>query len=420
MLHALQQCSSKTTSIFLLSLQESAATGFETCPSWAATGLREVHISGDVAWSCLQVYRVQQQAGNTSWLAEIGYPLLSGIADFWVSRATVHDVTGGLSIDLVIPPDEYADNVNNSAYTNSVAKIALNAAAAAAVILGKPPSVWQPWLDASAALSVPFNASVPGYPGGVHPEYDGYFNTTIKQADVILLGYPLDVRFGNLTAETRRNDLLYYAPLTDPGGPAMTWSMHAIGFLELHEMDKASTFLNQSMQTTLESPFRQWIETTSGGAPQFLTGAGGFLQSLIFGYPGLRINDTALTFSSPALIEGTTSMKLRGLAYLGNRVDVTYDASSITFSLQSPPEGCRLFGLHACQHGRVIVDAAPIEPANLVVVAGGKRYPLVAGESVVLPVGGQMAITASDLPLATAAAEIAGHFGRPFESASWE
>jgi len=44
----------------------------------------------------------------------------------------------------------------------------------------------------------------------------------------------------NMSAAERRADLEYYAPRTDPGGPAMTWGMHAVGYLELDEPDKVN------------------------------------------------------------------------------------------------------------------------------------------------------------------------------------
>lgn len=55
----------------------------------------------------------------------------------------------------------------------------------------------------------------------------------IKQADVVLLGYPLG--YPGLTTEVRERELLYYGNRTDSQGPAMTWGMHAIGFLDLGE-----------------------------------------------------------------------------------------------------------------------------------------------------------------------------------------
>jgi hypothetical protein len=56
---------------------ESAFSGVETCPTFAATGLREDHISGDIAFAIWQYYKM---TGDVEWLTTIGYPMLVGIA----------------------------------------------------------------------------------------------------------------------------------------------------------------------------------------------------------------------------------------------------------------------------------------------------------------------------------------------------
>eukprot|EP01040_Poterioochromonas_malhamensis_P014844 gene14844-16507_t len=63
---------------------ESAFSGVETCPTFAATGLREDHINGDIAIAIWQEWLMRQ---DTTWLKNVGYPMLVGIADFWVSRS---------------------------------------------------------------------------------------------------------------------------------------------------------------------------------------------------------------------------------------------------------------------------------------------------------------------------------------------
>ena len=69
-----------------------------------------------------------------------------------------------------------------------------------------------------------------------HPQYRGYKpGTIIKQADTVLAGYPLML---DMDETTRENDLLMYESVTDPGGPAMTWGMFSIGYLELGQYDK--------------------------------------------------------------------------------------------------------------------------------------------------------------------------------------
>jgi hypothetical protein len=58
-----------------------------------------------------------------------------------------------------------------------------------------------------------------------------------------------------MSEQVRRNDLLTYAPLTRDDGPAMTWSMHTIGFLEIKDFDSAETLFRRSYETYVRQPF---------------------------------------------------------------------------------------------------------------------------------------------------------------------
>ena len=59
----------------------------------------------------------------------------------------------------------------------------------------------------------------------------------VKQADVILLGWPY---LFDMPPSVREADLRYYSPRTDPGGPAMTWAMFAIGWLDIGDEAEAN------------------------------------------------------------------------------------------------------------------------------------------------------------------------------------
>ena len=254
---------------------ESALTGEETCPSWAATGLREIHINGDIAMAVWNMWRGMRD-DSEGWLSSTAWPLLQGIAQFWMSKLALDNpgAAAGAPLSLlnVIPPDEYVDNKNNSAFTNHGAIQTLNYAAAVAALLGLAPSEAAAWVDAAARIVRPFNASGPA--GGWTPEFDGYKpGQTIKQADVILLGFPAAADW--VSTETRANNLLRYENCTDAGGPAMTWGMFAVGFIELGkgwEAQAAANF-NRSFANA-QPPFLVWTETPGGGTPNFLTGAG--------------------------------------------------------------------------------------------------------------------------------------------------
>ena len=133
---------------------------------------------------------------------------MAGIADFWVSRAKPN-ADGTRSIDCVIPPDEYAECIDDSVYTNATARRALAIAGEVARLTGHAPEPG--WAAVARALRVPYDAQ-----RGLHPEYHGYPGDTVKQADVTLLSYPWEEpQTGELTAA----DLDYYVPRTDPAAP---------------------------------------------------------------------------------------------------------------------------------------------------------------------------------------------------------
>jgi hypothetical protein len=154
---------------------ESALTGEETCPSWAATGLREIHINGDIAAAVWAMWRSLGGDNGGLFLNNTAWPLLSGIADFWMSKlaqdnpAAAQNSSSPLSLLNVIPPDEYVDHANNSAFTNHGAILTLRYAAAVAQLMGQPPERSAPWLDAAARIVRPHNDSGPA--GGWTPEY---------------------------------------------------------------------------------------------------------------------------------------------------------------------------------------------------------------------------------------------------------
>jgi trehalose/maltose hydrolase-like predicted phosphorylase len=307
---------------------ESAYTGMEVTPTWAATGELEQHITGDIAFAIRQYYYA---TGDLNWLSEY-YEVILGIGEFWKSRVVAStsnslpsstknspnkDGTRQMQyvINNVIPPDEYAVGVNNSVYTNYVAGLSLDWLARASQLLGEP--VDPSWQQIASNLKIPFDPTQQ-----IHLEYDGYAGQRIKQADVVLLGYPLEM---TMPKQIRSNDLAYYESRTDPEGPAMTWAMHAVGWLELGRPDKAQPMFVRGYANS-HPPYGVWTETPSGTGVNFLTGAGGFLQSVISGYGGLRIKEKRFDFAT-SLPANTESLALVGLSLCGSQFNVRWNST---------------------------------------------------------------------------------------------
>jgi trehalose/maltose hydrolase-like predicted phosphorylase len=128
-----------------------------------------------------------------------------------------------------------------------------------------------------------------------------------------------------MSDEIRRNNLLAYERLTRTSGPAMTWSMHSIGFLDLNDFAKADDNFRRSYASYVRAPFNVWTETQSGiGAVNFLTGIGGFLQAVVFGYGGIRLKIDQLEFKPTGhLPEQATKFIYHGIKYQGDVLDLT-------------------------------------------------------------------------------------------------
>jgi len=163
----------------------------------------------------------------------------------------------------------------------------------------------------------------------IHLEYEGYSGTPIKQADVVLIGFPL---MWPLDEQVRKNDLLYYEQRTRSNGPAMTWGMHAIGFIDLGDYEQAAQMLNRSYTLYVKKPFYTWTEAYQEvGAVNFITGAGGFLQTFLFGYGGLRLHAEEIRFNtSLPLPPDTTRFSLNNIKYLGWSLNFHYTQNNIT------------------------------------------------------------------------------------------
>jgi trehalose/maltose hydrolase-like predicted phosphorylase len=278
---------------------ESADSGVEETPVWALSGPFEHHITADVALAAWNYYCVTQ---DKQWLREKGWPILSATADFWASRVE-RNGPGHYDIKNVVAADEWAENIDNNAFTNAAAIANLQNAAAAAKILGeKADADWQ---------LVAQNIPILKMDNGVTREHATYNGEGIKQADVNLLAYPLKTI---TDAGQIKKDLEYYETrVPNEGTPAMTQAVFALLYARLGNGDKAYHFFKDAYEPNLNPPFRVIAETKGGTNPYFATGAGGIIQSLLMGFGGLDITPAGITQLKSKLPSNWKSLKITGV-----------------------------------------------------------------------------------------------------------
>jgi hypothetical protein len=281
----------------------------------------------------------------------VAWPVVSATADFLVSRAkrSSHP-SKNFTLLSVIGPDEHAYITDSNTYTNAAAGRVLSFATEAAQTLGfAPPSLPQ-WKEMADSMLIPLqqfclpwpNASTVGCPPSelvtIHPQYHGYHGQDINQADVALLQWPLHL---DMDADIAAADLAYYARRSsgaDTKGFYTGDSCYAIAMLFGHDRRAAEQQLALAFDHML-APFNVWTETdplvaahNSTGNLNFLTGAGGFLENIVFGYGGLRYGEEGLSISASLPPLRVTAMTLRGGACAGGTLRLWLNGTHQTLS----------------------------------------------------------------------------------------
>lgn len=281
---------------------ESSDTGDEATPVWALTGTFEHHITADVGNAFWWYYCVTR---DEAWLREIGFPVMQETAEFWLSRITVNE-KGECEIRNVVCADEYAENVDNNAFTNGAVIYLLRAVHEAALVLGNEPD--PAWLK--TAQNIPLRR----FSDGTIREHETYDGEIIKQADVNLLTYPLGLIED---PQTMSQDLRYYSSRCD-AGPAMTHCIYSVVANRLEDREAAYAYFLKGYQPNQRVPYGILAETPNSQNPYFATGAGGMLQAILAGFAGLEITAEGVQQVASVLPSHWKSVTIRGVSGLGD------------------------------------------------------------------------------------------------------
>jgi trehalose/maltose hydrolase-like predicted phosphorylase len=293
--------------------------GSEQTPHFAyILGESEIHVNADVAIAQWQYYLATQ---DKTWLRTHGWPVIREVARFWASRAT-YDPTGRYyAIAHVNSVAESHTDIANDTFTNLSAAKALNIATAAAGVLGEHAEPL--WERVARGLYIPMA------PGGAHHLS---FPANVAQTDEDFGGGSLALLFLPsldliMSAPLRRADYDYgvrSASLALVAAVPMGIAPRTIAAVTAERAeDAAASFDSNFTGGTLKPPFNVRTETAANNTGYFLTGSGGYLQSLLYGFTGLRIREAGLVATYPPVLPATwKSLTLRNLSFRGQHLDI--------------------------------------------------------------------------------------------------
>jgi trehalose/maltose hydrolase-like predicted phosphorylase len=307
---------------------EADERGVETTPHFAVQNAKmELHVNGDVALAQWQYYLA---TGDSAWLATDGYPVIRETANFWISRARRDSVADRYHIDSVVSVHEGLIGVSDDAYTNAVARKNLEIAVAAGARVGKAPD--PRWADIAAKLHMPYDSASEYY-----RTYEGAPDSTLG-AVTPLLSYPLGVPMSERAKRAQLRQAV--RRLLDQGPGAMMGStLLSVDAAELGDRALLDSLLPLSYQSHLRGPFLMLSETPTNDAVNFVTGAGGFLQQVIYGWTGLRLGAAGLEEAfEPLLPSRVTRLVLRNVYCRGKRYDIVVDSAGRRIVPRAPGE----------------------------------------------------------------------------------
>ena len=164
-------------------------------PVWALSGPFEHHITACVGMAAWNFYCVTQ---DKTWLREKGWPILSATADFWASRVE-RNGPGKYEIKNVVAADEWAENVDNDAFTNAAAKTNLQDATEAAKVLGIVPD--PDWLN------VANNIPILRLENGVTSEHASYHGEGMKTSGCKSFSVPIKTNYRTQAKQERTSSI---------------------------------------------------------------------------------------------------------------------------------------------------------------------------------------------------------------------
>jgi hypothetical protein len=262
--------------------ESSPRYGEESAPGEGAASAHEHHVSLDVAFAFSQFLHATQ---DWEWGRKRAWDVLADVATWVISRGV--ETERGFEIHGVNGIAERTENVDNNAFVNMAAAVALREAAALARPLGHVADPRWEMLARKLFLRIDRN--------GVIRNHDLYRATEEKgETPEAAAGlFPLTFE---CPPEVERATLEFYLRLADKyvGAPMLS-ALLGVYAARLGDRERALELFERGYGDFVIDPFALTTEYASAVFPEqpvagpFTANLGGFLTSCLYGLPGIQI-----------------------------------------------------------------------------------------------------------------------------------
>ncbi|NGZ87492.1 glycoside hydrolase family 65 protein [Duganella aceris] len=293
----------------------------DECSAYFPAGTAQYHINADIAYS-IKLY--MEATNDQEYLVKHGAEIVMETARIWMGIGS-YDREGRFCINQVTGPDEYTALVNNNYYTNAMARMHLDFAAAIAeqlqatepaefariaglaVLDANEPAEWR---RAASLMNLPYDEALQ-----IHAQDDSFLSKKVwdfantpkenyplllnyhpmviyrhqvcKQADVVLALLLLSDQF---TLEDKRRDFDYYEKVTTHDS-SLSSCIFSIIAAEVGYQDKAYDYFMETARLDLDD--------THGNTHYGVHTAAmaGTWMGVAYGFAGMRVVGGELKFA---------------------------------------------------------------------------------------------------------------------------
>ncbi|MDI6619009.1 MAG: glycosyl hydrolase family 65 protein [Clostridiales bacterium] len=349
---------------------ESADTGREETPRWGLdykgkpvriwTGDIEYHITSDIVYAILQYVRA---TGDMDFLLNYGAEIIFETSRFWASVVEYNRGYDRYEINDAIGPDEFHEHVNNSMFTNYMARWNMQKGIELFYMIknlypehysrlskkinltGDEVKRWK--CIASKIFITNQNDNL------VFEQFEGYFKlkdyviteydmnnmpvfprgvdmvklndyTLIKQADIVMLLYILGEEF---SLKVKKNNFEYYEKRTMHKS-SLSPSIYCILGLVVGNYKKSYEYLMRAAMVDLDDN----QSNTSQGV--HMASAGGTWQAAVFGFGGLSISSEGKVCINPVWMPEKWNRFSYKICWKGCILTVDISKETVTVALE--------------------------------------------------------------------------------------
>jgi hypothetical protein len=264
--------------------ESSLQTGHEATPGASLGPAAEHHVSMDVA---IAFARYVHATGDADFARQVAWPVLAAVAEWIDSRVTHTD--RGYEIRRVVGIAETGEIIDNSAFTNMAAVVALREAVTLARAMGLPVrGCWEEIADGMVIPVDPQTRALLNHDGYRSEEEQGA--TPEASAGLFPLNFPTD-------PDTERRTLEYY--LHHAGryaGQPMLSALLGVYAARLGDRARSLALFEWGYGDFVVEPYTITAEYSPTYFPDhplagpFTANLGGFLTSCLYGLTGMRLH----------------------------------------------------------------------------------------------------------------------------------